>query len=550
MKVLSFRLLLILLSGISFFHCTGQQVFNKRYTLKSYSSAISGALPYNGRYYSSATALDSSNYSGGGHFLNHWGVRLTVYDLNGEIVRDTIYQRSDKHFIETKSNQLNVMPDGTFLLAANTIDTSHLSGKNKTTACLIQFDSLGNVLQFRDYDRPSCNPSDPNHYVLEDFKPDVYGNWLMLSSMICSGNMVFSLRKVDHSFNEIWVKNFTVSSNNNIPKHLLIENDGYVMSGGTDNGNTKPHADYYTSLLIKCDTAGNKLWTWENAYDTNGKIQYCINDIVRTKDGGYLYCGTGEGRPVLTLGKFWIGVSLWGWVQKLDAARNPVWQTKLGFIRGGPAYNEQKVIIELPDGNYMIGGRTFKPDEPVEPFLGMGEVSALLAKINGGDGSVIWQRYYQCAPDSLAGYINDIRQTPDGGFILAGGRDINPVADTTIKCSWLIKVDSNGCEGPGDPQCWPLGISRTREFRGGFSIYPNPSNGSLTITTPHAVILTKEGSLNAVVYDLLGRLVFEKEISFANNKASIDLNLTDGIYIVELKDAEGNASRQRIEVRN
>lgn len=77
-----------------------------------------------------------------------------------------------------------------------------------------------------------------------------------------------------------------------------------------------------------------------------------------------------------------------------------------------------------------------------------------------------------------------------------------------------------------------------------FSIYPNPSNGSLTLTSLRG---TKQ---SVKVYDLLGRVVYQNELSFTNNQASINLNTTDGVYILELTDGEGNSSRQRIEIRN
>jgi hypothetical protein len=61
-----------------------------------------------------------------------------------------------------------------------------------------------------------------------------------------------------------------------------------------------------------------------------------------------------------------------------------------------------------------------------------------------------------------------------------------------------------------------------------------------------------QGSLlrRGKVYDLLGRIVYQKELSFANNQSSVDLNVADGIYILKLTDSEGNSSRQRIEIRN
>jgi hypothetical protein len=377
---------------------SAQQYFNKRYTLNSNSSIISGALEYKGRFYSTAISLDSSNYdivSGG--FFNRWGIRFTSYDGNGNILKDTIYQRKDRKFIDTWSNNLSVLSDGTFLLAANAADTAVMFGQYISYTCLLQFDSNGNLLNYKEFNRPYCLTSDATYHILFDFKPDVYGNWLMLSSMLCNGNkVVFNLRKLDNSFNEIWVKNFTTSSYHNIPKHLLIEDDGYLMTGGINNGNFKLHTDYYTSLIIKCDTAGNKLWDWQNTFDTT-KLQYIINDIIRSKDGGYVYCGTGEGRPMYYATGEWADIITKGWVEKLDASRNSVWKRPLGNAKASIKATQQTVLKELPNGDIIVAGATVKLfNEEVETD---GWIRGSLTRLSGVDGSIIWQRLYK-SPDN------------------------------------------------------------------------------------------------------------------------------------------------------
>jgi hypothetical protein len=85
---------------------------------------------------------------------------------------------------------------------------------------------------------------------------------------------------------------------------------------------------------------------------------------------------------------------------------------------------------------------------------------------------------------------------------------------------------------------------------GGFSIYPNPSNGNITITTNviarQASLATAGQAIYTKVYDLLGRVVHQELLNFSNKEATLKLNILTGSYILELKDKEGNVQRERI----
>jgi hypothetical protein len=82
-----------------------------------------------------------------------------------------------------------------------------------------------------------------------------------------------------------------------------------------------------------------------------------------------------------------------------------------------------------------------------------------------------------------------------------------------------------------------------RGARAGFKVYPNPSNGTITVTPPNAVIPTKEGTVHTIVYDLLGREVYQSSF---NTDTTIQLNTPRGTYILELKDEAGNVQRERL----
>lgn len=73
-------------------------------------------------------------------------------------------------------------------------------------------------------------------------------------------------------------------------------------------------------------------------------------------------------------------------------------------------------------------------------------------------------------------------------------------------------------------------------------VYPNPSNGKITITES----INKFKNAELKIYDLLGREVHHLTIEFINNSASITLDISKGTYILELKDEVGNVQRERI----
>jgi hypothetical protein len=149
---------------------------------------------------------------------------------------------------------------------------------------------------------------------------------------------------------------------------------------------------------------------------------------------------------------------------------------------------------------------------------------------------------------------------------------IGRVGDTTaqgLNCKWFHKgslIDSgaiisvNGASIVGTVDTYVVvqticGLSKTdtvtvttvpvgmKDWNTGntFSVFPNPSNGNITITTAGFKELAQ-----AKIYDLLGRIVKQQNMHFYNSTATLNVDLTSGVYIFELLDDEGNSNRQRI----
>jgi hypothetical protein len=79
-------------------------------------------------------------------------------------------------------------------------------------------------------------------------------------------------------------------------------------------------------------------------------------------------------------------------------------------------------------------------------------------------------------------------------------------------------------------------------FDNKFMIYPNPSNGNITITSS----IETNQAITTKVYDLLGRELYRQKLSFSNKQATLKMDIPNGTYIIELKDEEGNVQRERI----
>jgi glucose/arabinose dehydrogenase len=76
------------------------------------------------------------------------------------------------------------------------------------------------------------------------------------------------------------------------------------------------------------------------------------------------------------------------------------------------------------------------------------------------------------------------------------------------------------------------------------SLFPNPNNGEFTLN----LIMRKEQQLNAEITDVLGKVIFEKQISVTTGNNSVQLNniLAKGVYLLMLRNENINALRSFI----
>ena len=514
------KLLLILFLFTGLFSAHAQQYFNKRYPMHSSAVTLSSIVPLNGKYYCVGEADDSTDTT-----YSVTGIKFAILDSVGNLISDTIYQRPGiRNYSTIDNHTLTPLPDKGFILGvAQDVDETN----GVLYALLVRYDSIGNILWTREYNKPFCVDT-YTYYTIADLQPTGTGEWLMLTTIQCTVDPTlptyFVLTKLDSNFNEEWNKEYGYYLLRNPAGKLFVEADGYILGGAVSN-------EYYVDMtgikwqasMIKTDTAGNVQWQWKS---DSTKETFTIQDVLHTRDGGYIYCGAGAGYTEHATA--YIDEIEWkGWIEKLDSNRNVVWFDTLD--RG---YSTIPILfvklIELPDSSVVVGGTLeggFGDD--MTPYF---HDFAFLSRYRP-DGQIVSQRKYSFFNDTVALNVEDVKRTPDNGFVLCGyGNDPFLYYGSTGQQAWVLKVDSNGCMGPTDPQCLTEGVPGVAQGVA-VSVYPNPVGSTLTFATDY--LPARE---ELTITDLLGQTILTERITTL--KQQIDVRAwPPGVYIYYLSSA-------------
>ncbi|MEO8085189.1 MAG: T9SS type A sorting domain-containing protein [Bacteroidota bacterium] len=157
------------------------------------------------------------------------------------------------------------------------------------------------------------------------------------------------------------------------------------------------------NFLMKADSVGDTLWT-KTYLDTVYNLTHAMQ---QTFDGGYILAGSGN-------------LSSNIYLIKTDSNGDTVWTRSFNNISyDAEAYS----VCETSDSGYMISGT----------FLG----DIFLIKTNS-NGDTLWTKGYG---GWLTEYGRSIKQTNDGGYIIAGATESFGAGLTDF---YLVKTDMNG----------------------------------------------------------------------------------------------------------
>ena len=245
--------------------------------------------------------------------------------------------------------------------------------------------------------------------------------------------------------------------------------------------------------LVKADTGGRKLWskTFGQGDVNSGR------SVQQTVDQGYILAGTTWSSD---------GTQSNIYVVKTDGEGNEIWSRTYG----GSRKDEGHSVRQTADGGYIIAGHT--------DSFGKGNEDVCLIKTDG-EGNEIWSRTYG---GSRKDEGHSVRQTTDGGYIIAGHTDSFGKGNDDV---YLIKTDANGTS------LW----SRTFGGKGrdwGKSVFQTSEGGYIVAGTTWP-FEEKYSDVYMMKTDAHGRNIWQK--TFGGEYGDYGLSVqqtTDGGYIV------------------
>jgi hypothetical protein len=441
-------LLLIYFSQIS----EGQNTFNNRFHFGFPAAVLCGVIPTDSCYYASGIIADSV-------FPYNTGNVFTKLDLNG-IPVSTKTIRSPVKTYETWFDDLMALPDGGFATSGYSFDTV-------LKTILIRYDNNGDTLFTKEFN----NPFYPQFSEIQPWggsacTPD---NGFIISNIIKTSNLPnvdIYLIKTDSLGNKLWSKKYGDTGWDR-PQSLLVTPEGKIIVGAIrTNDNTATENYTYQCHIFQTDNEGNKEWDYFSPVSLG--LRDAANDMVLLEDGSIVIASAAG-------------------YEQVQASVNDVYFEKLAFrlnpekeIEWSISFPEIELsgiaettnIISVSDNSGFVMAGTAGIDLPGNNTY---SIKGWIGKISHS-GIKIWEReYVGIDNDNNSHQIFDLKETPDGGFILCG-QSLDWTADTIPQQAWLLKLDKHGCLVPG---CHIVGAANEKQPETNLVIYPNPTTDYL-----------------------------------------------------------------------
>ncbi len=316
-----------------------------------------------------------------------------------------------------------------------------------------------------------------------------------------------------------WQKALGGTADDNGRSVQLTNDGGYIMAGGTlsNNGNVSGNHGGEDFWVVKTDASGSI--SWQKTFGGTGGEQ--ANAVQQTADGGYIVAGHANSTNGDVTG---VHGSYDMWVVKLDASGNLVWQKALGGTGTEEAYS----ISQTADGGYIVSGLSISNNGDVTGNHGNNDW--WVVKLTS-TGAITWQK-------SLGGTGTEgayfVRQTADGGYIVAGGTS-STNGDVTGAHGggdcWIVKLDTAG------NLVWQKALGGTASDEA-YSVKSTPDGGYIVtgyINSTNGDVTGNHGGTDAwvVKLDATGNITWQKALGGTANDIGFNVNLTtDGNYII------------------
>lgn len=401
--------------------------------------------------------------------------------------------------------------DGGYIIVATTLSNNGdvLLNHGQSDYWVIKLSSSGIMEWQKSYGGISID----NAY---DIKQTVDGGYIVIGDSITILN---SYAANHYGSSDVWIVKLNGIGTIEWEKSLGGEGDdgaiavsqtidgGYVVAAqswsniGAEGGHSDN--DFY---ILKLTSTGTLEWQ----RIVGGTGDEYVFDILQLNDGSYVVAGntTSTDNGIVNHG------SQDGFVVKLSTSGELQWQKAFG----GTEYDGFEAIEKTVDNKIIVSGYTHSYNGDVTDYHGGqdGWIVALSAA-----GELQWQKTYGSTGNEG---IEQVKQTTDGGFVVAGTKLPLFGNSSTTNC-WIFKLNSGQ-------------LSTSTFDSSDLKIYPNPVKEALTFGTDANVGIT-----SVSIYNLIGQLVQV----VANPNESIDVSsLKTGNYIIKIVTDRGTANSKFI----
>ena len=189
-----------------------------------------------------------------------------------------------------------------------------------------------------------------------------------------------------------------------------------------------------TLRVIRLDAGGNLLW--QRCLGGSGDDHAA--DVLPTADGGFLVAATVHSKDGDVTGFHDApGFVCDAWLAKLNATGGLVWQRAYG----GTGSDYAAALAPAADGGYIMAGYTYSADGDIALNRGWSDVWVMKVSATGAPA---WGR---TSADCSTDYAGGVRQTADGGYVVAGyanSADGNVTGTHGGYDAWVLRLDAGG----------------------------------------------------------------------------------------------------------
>jgi hypothetical protein len=322
--------------------------------------------------------------------------------------------------------------------------------------------------------------------------------------------------KLDTLGNIEWQKTYGGDQTDDLISIRQTADLGYIVAGNSDSNanfdkteNSRGSVDYW---ILRLDVQGNIIW--QRTY--GGSDIDLVTDILENDTngfyvGGFSYSSVSGDKTAPVSG------STDFWLLNLDSSGDVVWQKTIGGNGSDFLYS----LSKNTDHSLLLGGSSNSPISGDKSENSRGLADMWLVKLNES-GAITWQK---TIGGNQADAIYSIKKTDDNSYILGGFSRSSISGDKNEDCRgetdyWFVKLE-------------PDNLSVASVIKRAVEIFPNPTDGVLTINLPDDVAIS-----DIALADVTGKKITFQRLSHN----TISISSEPGIYLLTVITDSRNQS--------